>query len=118
MQLPNKSILQNMYVALTRRVDSQQNVQVVDSLQNVDRRVRCAALLELASLLPLPQKNRTLELVTTLRRMLKVEDDKEVKKMIMTLLGRLAREPCVESENILEDLLLVVCSINSLCHEQ
>ena len=72
-----------------------------------------------ASVIPFVELSQTVRLVTLLRRQLKVEDDNDIKVsfiqiwqilrdlkiMVINLLGKLAREPDVDSAVILEDLV-------------
>ncbi|PRP82098.1 hypothetical protein PROFUN_03788 [Planoprotostelium fungivorum] len=98
-------------------------IKLTDAFQSQDKKARLQALLEISSLLPLNDSNKLSLLIQSLRSQLRVEKDKEVKKLLIRILGSVSLEPDVDVYIITLDLSsmitgsskdIIVCILRTL----
>jgi hypothetical protein len=65
-------------------------------------------LLEIGDLTPFENSSESFQVLQFLRRQLKIEEDIDIKVVIVGILGKLALDPGIDAEIIIEDLLAEV----------
>jgi hypothetical protein len=74
-------------------------------LQDAERKSRVQRFVEISYSLPFTDFANTKKALELVRRELKVEDDNDIKVLLISIMGRLAREPNVDASVIIEDLI-------------